>query len=176
MKTCLSVAILMLGWVSAGCDDRVVDIIELEEDGGADSDSDSDTDADADSDADTDTETIPDSVQALVVVPPAFDATPAKIQFDFFVNVPPLGPPDVHGPGIEEPDIDVGTPYQLFIGQPPPLVGEFHLVVVLFVEGGGIDAPQPGTDYVGFSPIPDTFGPGTGIVDVGQINLDLVPF
>ena len=180
MKAMLSVAILASVWVVAGCDDRIVDIIELEGDGGADSDADTDTDADSDADtdvdSDTDSDTFPDSLQALVNVPPTFDATPTKIQFEFFVVVPPPGPPDVHGPGFEEPEIGVDNPYELFMGQPPPLVGDFHLVAILFVEGGGVGVPQPGVDYVGHSPAAHTFGPGTGIVDVGPINLDLAPF
>ncbi|MBW2278060.1 MAG: hypothetical protein JRF63_11235 [Deltaproteobacteria bacterium] len=159
MKAMFPVAILAFFCVLAGCDDRVVDIIELEEDGGADSDADSDG-----------------ALQAVVNVPPDFDAIPVWIQFEFFVEVPPPGPPDVHGPGLAEPDIGVGTPYELFMGQPPPLVGDFHLVAILFVEGGGVDIPSPGIDYVGHSPAAHTFGPGTGIVDVGAINLELVPF
>lgn len=171
MKGALLVATATLWWVSAGCDDRVVDLVALEDEGtDTDTDTDSDTDGGPDPDG-GDTETFPDTIKAVVHVPSSFDAAPVKIQFDFFDAVPPDGPPDVHGPGFQSPDIGPDTPYELFWGQPPQLSGDFHLVVVLFVEGGGIDFPEPGIDYVGYSAAAFTFGPGTGVVDVGDVDL-----
>jgi len=170
MKAVLVVAILALAWVFVGCDDRVVDIIELEDDGGADadadSDSDTDTDTDADSDTDTDTEEIPD----------ALDAVPVDLKFDFHLSVPPIGPPDVPGPTLPVSEAVLGfdNPYEAWLFQPPFIDGDYHVAVILFVEGGG-PPPQPGVDYIGWSPVQHTFGPETGIVHVGQIDLDLVP-
>jgi hypothetical protein len=173
MRQVFSIAILTLCCAVTGCDDRIVDIIELEDDGGADSDADSDSDTDSDADSETDTGPL-DAFDVVVHTQQPFDAVPVKVKFEFHESVPPIGNPP--GPSVPASEYNFQEPVLLSAVQPPFFDGDYHLVVVLFVEGGGFDAPVPGTDYHGWSPGPHTFGPGTGLVHVGDVNLNIVPF
>jgi hypothetical protein len=170
MRTSIWLALWICCQPLAGCDGRAVEIVVLE-DGGSDGDADADADGDSDADTDTGTGTAGDALDGFVTVPPGFDDEPVRLAVDFFHELPPSGLPDVAGGSFWDPAIGPGQPFQLYLNQPAQLWGEYWVAVALFVEGGGTDVPVPGVDWTGHSSVKHAFGPGTGLVQVGQINL-----
>ncbi len=169
----LAIAVLF----SAGCGQHVVDAV-VEDDGGTDSDSDSDTDSDTDSDSDTDTDTDSetggeDRIRVDVRLPDYFIDTPVKIRAEFRQQMPPAGPPDGDGDTIDNPPVEPGPSIWPFYSHQDGLEGQYYLAVVLFVEGGGADAPLDGVDWVGATFAPLQLGPDTGTVHAGIIDLHL---
>lgn len=168
--------------LSGGCDARTIIAVDEADSGGsdgdADSDSDSDTDSDTDGDSDSDTGSDPGPARlvALVTVPPDFAATPAQLVFMVDESNPPEEPIAWHGPAYPSPTIAPGTPFAFDVAQPPDLpAGDYYLHVILFVVGGGVGIPLPGIDHIGQTADTHAMGPGSGIVDVGEIPLFVIP-
>ncbi|MDD5307718.1 MAG: hypothetical protein PHU25_10400 [Deltaproteobacteria bacterium] len=155
--------------LACGCGNGVVDVI-TGSDAGRSTDSDSETGTGSDADSGLE----PDLVVATVVVPPVFDAVPARIAAAFLHEPDPRTKPDALGAQYDEPAIGAGQPYDLVSTQ-AGLTGPHYLRVILFVEGGGTGEPIPGVDFVGIAQKPVFLGPGTGTVKAGTIHLHLTP-
>jgi len=167
---------MLLILILTGCGESAVDLVTLEDAGGLTDPDAGATDADTSTGGDPDTATAsdtgpgPDLVTATVVVPSGFDETPVRLEVLFFHELPPDGPPAGEGASFFDPAIGPGLPFDV-VSYQAGLVGTHFLAVVLYVEGGGIDQPAPGIDWIGDAPFPILLGPGTGIVDAGTIEL-----
>jgi hypothetical protein len=155
--------------LATGCGDVTVDVI-TDRDAGFDTGTGSDTGTVSDEDSGID----PDLVAAAVTVPPGFDDTPLRIEVSFHDDPAPHDPPVAMGATYVDPAIGPQKPYHLVSDQ-AGLEGAYFLQVVLFVEGGGTDEPEPGVDWVGNTKDPVVLGPGTGTVSAGNIPLHLAP-
>ncbi len=151
-------------------------------------DADGDTDGDADSDTDTDTDTDTDAddafgITATVTLPDGFTGTPDKIGSHFYVTEDVSTIPNAIGELFEDPEIAAGGSLEYkshamqLMTPDPPDVGDYYVVIILYVEGGGGGGPVPipvtGVDYQGASA--EMFTIGEGPVDVGTIELALAP-
>jgi hypothetical protein len=186
---------LGLNVVQFGCDDDDDDDTDAggdtDTDTDTDADTDSDTDADTDSDADADTDTDTDSdtdtdtedshvVFGSITVPSTFDAVPLGLGSSYHVVFPDYT--GIGWPTVATPDIGVDKPYEyeataMKTAQPPTEkldAGDYFVQFVLFVEGGGMDTftPIAGVDYIAL--LPDAVTIGSGKVDLGTVNLELV--
>ena len=124
----------------------------------------------------------PSSLVATIRLPDAFDATIAKLVVTLAEEVPVTGIPAAILATIENVDNDedgeldvdqilsgtrdLALPFE-DVGE----TGDYHVVVALYVEGGGDFIPVPGLDYQGESE-KRTFGEGK--VEV-TVDLALVP-
>ena len=156
--------VLAAGMAAVGCsdDDDVVDVVD---DAGTDTDTDTDTDADTDTDTDTDTDSDTDGnyeITVEVTVPAGFSATPDRLVGVYFDSPTPTSPmPDGIGETIE--DVTILPD------------GDYWMHVVLYVEGGGTMGPTPGVDWAKNIDTMITF-PATDTIDLGTVELALVPF
>jgi len=84
--------------------------------------------------------------------------------------VPPFGPPDVIVLEQDSPDISAGQAFDVQVA-PVMASGEYHVYVILYMEGGGEWMPTFGVDYVGVDS-PDFSFDGTP-VNFGDIPLEI---
>ena len=154
------------------CADNTVDLI-VDPDSGTGGAIESDDDTDTDQDDEFDAGETEDKVIANIKVDEDFEENPLKITMGF-VEVPPFPPSQetvANGAEYEKPNIGPQVDYLYESGQ-AGLTGQYSLLFVLYVEGGGIDEGTPviGTDYMGYS-FPVELGPGTGAVWAGTVML-----
>lgn len=110
-----------------------------------------------------------DQLCATLVVPSDFAATPRSAYFGLYASLPPMGPPDVMIGSVPAEALAAGAPLRI-VHDGVDEVGDYHVFVALFVEGGGTFQPEPGIDYQVIT-APRTFGAGP--VDLGAITLEL---
>jgi protoheme ferro-lyase len=128
-------------------------------------------------------QTQPDtSLVATISLPDGFDGQINQLVVALVSEIPPPGPPDAmlalipnqdaDDDGVPDVDHVLNLSRDLILGVPDVgLVGEYHVMAVLFMEGGGLFEPVPGVDYMA------TAGPllfGDGQVEV-SLDLELIP-
>ncbi len=121
-----------------------------------------------------DTEPTADLVRLQLQIPASFDATPVLMTVCFFDNAQMVGIPVGFGEQISNPEIAAGDVLPISSSQ-ANLGGDYYMSVIIYCEGGGNGrGPIAGVDWVGSEVVPVTLGPGTQIVDIGDITI--VPF
>lgn len=110
-----------------------------------------------------------DQLCATLSVPSDFAATPRNVYVGLYASLPPAGPPDVMVGSFPATSIAAGAPLRLTVDGVDE-VGDYHVFVALFVEGGGNFQPEPGIDYQIIT-APHTFGAGP--VELGTLSLEL---
>ena len=122
------------------------------------------------------------SLVATLSVPDDFDGQITTLMLTLASNLPVTGPPaavlatienvDNDGDGIGDVDRILNGSRDLTLTvEDVGLTGDYHVVAVLFMEGGGVFAPVPGIDYMASSER-QTFGAGQ--VNV-TLDLELIP-
>ena len=112
----------------------------------------------------------PYSFCGSLMMPDDFTGTTRSMSVALFSSLPPAGPPDYALAQVELPEFATGTAYPIEIGSVTAL-GDYHLFVAVYMEGGGEWQPEPGIDYMYSSP--DTFTFDGSAIDFGEINLML---
>jgi protoheme ferro-lyase len=113
----------------------------------------------------------PRSLVTTISLPDGFSGNINQLMVALASNLPLTGPPDAvlatisnadaDGNGVGDVDQILNASRDLVLGfEDVGPTGAYHLVVVLFMEGGGIFQPVPGVDYMAASG-PLTFGGGT---------------
>ena len=117
-----------------------------------------------------------------ISLPEDFNGNTNRLLVTLAQSLPVMGPPaavladisngDIDGDGIGDVDNILSASKDLTLAIPDAgLSGEYHVVVVLYMEGGGTFQPSSGIDYMGASP-KVTLGQGQVSVD---LQLQLVP-
>jgi len=123
------------------------------------------------------------SLVTTISLPDGFTGTVTKLLVTLAENLPVTGPPaavlaeisnaDSDGDNVGDvdkilnPDMDL----TLAFSDVGVITGPYHVVVALYMEGGGVFQPVPGMDYMAASPKMDL---GSGQQNV-TLNLELVP-
>jgi hypothetical protein len=110
------------------------------------------------------------SVAITVAVPASLTGTPRQLLVAAFDQFPVTGPPA----GVlyqGSPTLTAGHSVML-TGDAGGISGTKYVLAVLYMQGGGQLAPQPGVDYVS-GPNAVTFGGGP--IDAGTLSLALLP-
>ena len=119
-----------------------------------------------------DTETA-DLVTVAIQIPEDFDGEPELLAVSFFDNEEMSGVPAGFGEKTTDLDIESGSVLELTSSQ-AGLEGNYYMTIVLYCDGGGNGmGPVAGVDWVGTEIVSVTLGPGTGIVDAGEMSLVL---
>jgi hypothetical protein len=124
----------------------------------------------------------PESLVTTITLPDDFTGTISKLLITLAPELPVTGPPaavlaqidngDIDGDGIGDVDNILSPSKNLVLAIPDVgLAGSYHVVVALYMEGGGVFQPVAGVDYVAASPKVE-FGQGQITVD---LVLELVP-
>ncbi len=124
----------------------------------------------------------PESLVVNISLPEGFGGNTSKLLVTLAGSLPVMGPPaavlvdisnvDIDEDGIGDVDNILSASKDLTLAIPDAgLAGEYHVVVVLYMEGGGIFQPLPGVDYMGASQ-KVTLGQGQVSVD---LQLQLAP-
>ena len=112
----------------------------------------------------------PPIMRAVLTVPDDFDGASESVDAVFF-ETQDITEPYEYGDTVHNPDIGVGTPFELEVGQ-AGLSGPFYMAVVLYCKGGGDgEEPVPGVDRVGMTEGPLALNPLSGTVEAGDIEL-----
>lgn len=82
--------------------------------------------------------------------PASMTTQASKLQIDLYVIVPPMDPPDGVPLSISTPEIQPGETVQLRMTD-LGLTGNYHLLGLVFMPGGGVFMPVPAVDYTGDS-------------------------
>lgn len=108
------------------------------------------------------------SLCAELQLPESFDAQPAMLYVVGFADWPPAGMPDAFlYTGSGAPEFDACGQLELQL-EDLTASGELYVAFELLVEGGGTMSPEPGVDYVYFTPEPLSF-------DGSPLNLGILP-
>jgi protoheme ferro-lyase len=122
------------------------------------------------------------SLVTTISLPDSFTGTVTKLLVTLADTLPVMGPPvavlaeisneDSDGDGIGDVDriLGIGKDLTLAFGD-VGVSGEYHVVVALYMEGGGVFQPVPGIDYMAASP---QLLLGSGQQET-TLNLELVP-
>ncbi len=113
-----------------------------------------------------------DMLVGRVAIPESFVGTPVIFSVLYFASETMAGMPD--GFGATSADLSTVIPGGTleFSATQANLTGSYHLAVTLYCQGGGNGMfPVAGVDWVGAAEGALTLGPGTGTIDVGQIEL-----
>jgi hypothetical protein len=124
----------------------------------------------------------PESLVATISLPDGFSGTPAKLLVTLASSLPVVGPPaavlveisnaDSDGDGIGDVERILNASRDLTLAiADVGLTGSYHVVVALYMEGGGVFQPVPGIDYLAASELID-LGQGQERVN---LELELVP-
>jgi protoheme ferro-lyase len=124
----------------------------------------------------------PKSLVARISLPADFSGTPTKLLVTLASSLPVLGPPaavlaeisnaDSDGDGIGDVERILNGSKDLTLAiEDVGLTGSYHVVVALYMEGGGAFQPVPGIDYLAAS---GRMGLGQGQAKV-ELELELVP-
>jgi len=124
----------------------------------------------------------PESLVATISLPDNFSGTPSKLLVTLASSLPVLGPPaavlveisnaDSDGDGIGDVERILNSSRDLTLAiADVGLTGSYHVVVALYMEGGGTFQPVPGIDYLAASEKID-LGQGQATVN---LELELVP-
>ncbi len=124
----------------------------------------------------------PESLVATISLPDDFSGTPSKLLVTLASSLPVLGPPaavlveisnaDSDGDGIGDVERILNSSRDLTLAiEDVGLTGSYHVVVALYMEGGGTFQPVPGIDYMAASGKMD-LGQGQAKID---LELELVP-
>jgi hypothetical protein len=117
-----------------------------------------------------------ESLVATISLPDAYSGTPTRLLVTLASSLPVLGPPaavlvdisnadsDGDGVGDVERILDASRDLTLAIGD-VGLEGSYHVVVALYMEGGGTFQPVPGVDYMAAS--------GKMVLGQGQAKVEL---
>lgn len=112
-----------------------------------------------------------DVITGSILLPDTFTATPVTIGITFFDSPQLVGIPVGFGDSIANPQIVPGQPFAITSSQ-SGLQGDYYMAVVVYCEGGGNGlGPVAGVDWWGKIVTAITMGPGTGSVNVGQIEM-----
>lgn len=123
----------------------------------------------------------PESLVTTISLPENYSGTPTKLLVTLASSLPVLGPPaavlaeisnaDSDGDGIGDIERILDTSKDLILAfEDVGLSGSYHVVVVLYMEGGGTFQPVPGVDYMAASGLIE-LGQGQAVVD---LELELV--
>jgi hypothetical protein len=104
----------------------------------------------------------PESLIASISLPEDYSGTPAKLLVTLASNLPVTGPPaavlveisnsDSDGDGIGDVERILNSSRDLVLAiEDVGLSGSYHVVVALYMEGGGAFQPVPGIDYMAAS-------------------------
>ncbi len=124
----------------------------------------------------------PESLVAEISLPDGYAGTPTKLLLTLAANLPVVGPPDAvlaeisngdsDGDGIGDVERILNPSRDLILAiEDAGLSGDYHVVAVLYMEGGGAFQPVPGVDYMAASG-KITLGQGQATV---SLELELVP-
>lgn len=102
-------------------------------------------------------------------VPADFAGAPRELFVGLYASLPPAGPPDVMVGRVAMPDVAPGMPARVVLDGVED-VGDYHVFVALYVEGGGMFTPEPGLDYQAWT---DARRFGEGPVDLGVVAVEL---
>ena len=127
--------------------------------------------ADASTDAPTSHDAAPAAVAKLKVnVPSTYTGTARQLVVVVEQSLPPMGPPAGILLQKNAPTVTAGASLSVD-GDPAGLSGDYYVLVVLFMPGGGTQSPKSGIDYVATSAAKVHFD-GTS-VDLGSVDLAL---
>ncbi len=131
------------------------------------------TGLDTESDSDH-RDTAEDIVIGTVAVPESFNGTPVLFSVLYFASSEMTGIPDGFAEtSFDQEEIASGDTFP-FSATQAGLTGDYYVAVTLYCEGGGNGRfPKPGVDWIGAASDGISLGPGTGTIDVGEI--DLIP-
>jgi hypothetical protein len=131
---------------------------------------------------------LPTVVKGTLTVPDDFDGKPIAMFVSFTDKWVPHGElsyPAGIGATILCVPIGAGLDYELetygalMMGGTAPLVGEYYMQVLLFVEGGGGDGtipiPEGGSDYGAMTPVAVNIDPEGDVADFGTLELQVWP-
>jgi hypothetical protein len=116
------------------------------------------------------------SLVTTISLPDGFSGTPTKLMVTLADSLPVTGPPaavlatinnaDADGDGTGDVEEILNPERDLVLALPDVgVVGTYHVVVALYMEGGGQFQPVPGVDYMAASgPLP---------LGAGQVSLEL---
>jgi hypothetical protein len=124
----------------------------------------------------------PESLVTTISLPDDFSGTPTKLLVTLASNLPVVGPPaavlaeisnaDSDGDGVGDVERILDPSKDLILAfEDVGVSGSYHVVVALYMEGGGAFQPVPGVDYMAAS----------GSIELGQgqaevsLELGLVP-
>jgi hypothetical protein len=124
----------------------------------------------------------PESLVTTISLPDDYSGTPTKLLLTLASNLPVVGPPaavlveisneDSDGDGIGDVERILNSSRDLTLAiEDVGLSGSYHVVVALYMEGGGVFQPAPGIDFMAAS----------GKIDLGQgqakvdLELERVP-
>jgi len=104
----------------------------------------------------------PESLVASISLPEDYSGTPTRLLVTLASNLPVLGPPaavlveisnaDSDGDGIGDVERILDSSRDLILAiEDVGLSGGYHIVVALYMEGGGTFQPVPGVDYMAAS-------------------------
>ena len=129
------------------------------------------TGADASTDAPATHDAAPAAIAKLKVnVPATYTGTARQLVVVVEASLPPMGPPAGILLQKNAPTVTAGAALSVD-GDPAGLSGDYYVLVVLFMPGGGTQSPKSGIDYVASSATKVHFD-GTS-VDLGQVDLAL---
>ncbi len=171
-KRLLVLLLIQLAWVGFACGDDDSGDSGDSSDIDSDSDTDTDTDSDTDNDTDTDTGPEPDQIVATLVLPDEFSEEIVSLSGFYYSIYPATGMPAGIVFNEASPDFGPGNPYEMRVDQIPDESGEYYFVAMLYLTGGGNGGcPVNAVDWIGQPKEMFTFGPGTGTIDLGTIEL-----
>lgn len=105
-------------------------------------------------------------------VPADLMGTPKSLAVVGYKMLPPMAPDAIFQFGGPVTDIKPGATVPVKIADVTQM-GQFYVVAVLFMEGGGVMAPKPGVDYQGMSAMPVDFTGAPATTD--PITLMITP-
>ena len=127
--------------------------------------------ADGSTDASTNRDAAPAAKASLALrVPSTYTGTARQIVMVVEPTLPPMGPPAAILLQENAPTVTAGATLSV-AGDPSGVTGDYYVLVVLFMQGGGTQAPKSGVDYVATSAAKVHFD-GTS-VDLGTLDLAL---
>ena len=105
---------------------------------------------------------------ATLVVPDTYTGKAMNLMGLLYAQVPPAGPPSNILVVVGEPVIGVNRPYDFKINGVTQ-TGDYHFVVNLLMEGGGVTSPVAGIDYVFWTTNPSSFDGNP--MTIGEVDL-----
>lgn len=129
----------------------------------------------ADASATSDASTTPDAAVAAkaavkIKVPSTYTGTARQIVLVVEDSLPPMGPPAGILLQQNTPAVTAGGTLSLE-GDPSGLNGDYYVLAVLYMQGGGMLSPKAGVDYVAQSAAKVHFDGKS--IDLGELDLAL---
>jgi hypothetical protein len=113
------------------------------------------------------------SICVSAKLPASMTTQPTKVQIDLYIDIPPTHPPDGIPLAIESPELTAGETVQLRMTD-IGLSGDFHILGLVFMPGGGYQLPVSQVDYFGDATAAYTLG-GAAINVPETLDFKFIP-